>query len=351
MARIIDVIEAPDQRRDEIVVRVPEAGSGDFRLGSAVNVRESQAAVFYRDGKAMDVFKAGRHHITTANLPLLANLLRLATAGRDMFTAEVYFVNLVEFTDWKWGTPEPVTLRDQDFGIIRLRAFGNYSVQVSDPQLFVTKVVGTGGVYQTNDIQNFLRGMIVARFADVLGESKVPALDLPAMQDELGAAVRAKLSDEFDAFGLVLKTFFLQNISMPEEVQKAIDQRASMGAIGDMQKFTQYQAAQAMRDAAQQEGGGGLAGAGLGLGAGAGLGAIMGQTLGQAMQGTQPAQPAAPGAAPTAPDIMTLSEAAAYMRVGEEDVLEAIKSGELKAKKIGSSYRLSKQAIDEFLSS
>jgi len=351
MARIIDVIEAPDQRRDEMVVRVPEVGSGDFRIGSAVNVRESQAAVFYRDGKAMDVFKAGRHHITTANLPLLAGLLKLGTGGKDMFTAEAYFVNLVEFTDWKWGTPEPVTLRDQDFGIIRLRAFGNYSVQVSDPQLFVTKVVGTGGAYRTNDIQNFLRGMIIARFSDVLGESKIAALDLPAMQDEVGAAVRAKLTDEFDAFGLVLKTFFLQNISMPEEVQKAIDQRASMGAIGDMQKFTQYQAAQAIRDAAQQEGGGGLAGAGLGLGAGAGLGAIMGQTLGQTMQGTQPAQPAGPAAAPSTPDIMTLSEAAAYMRVGEEDVLEAIKSGELKAKKIGSSYRLSKQAIDEFLSS
>jgi excisionase family DNA binding protein len=350
MARIIDVVEAPDQRRDEMVVRVPEHGSGDFRLGSAVNVRESQAAVFYRDGKAMDVFRAGRHHITTANLPLLANLLRLGTGGRDIFTAEVYFVNLVEFTDWKWGTPEPVTLRDADFGMIRLRAFGNYSVQISDPQLFVTKVVGTGGVYQTAEIQNFLRGMIIARFADILGEAKIPALDLPASQDEVGAAVRAKLSDEFDAFGLILKTFFLQNISMPEEVQKAIDQRASMGAIGNMQQFTQYQAAQAIRDAAQQEGGGGLAGAGLGLGAGAGLGAMMGQAMGQAMQAGQ--QPAAGGGAPeSAADVMTLSEAAAYMRVGEEDVLEVIKSGELKAKKIGTSYRISKKAIDEFLAS
>ncbi len=349
MARIIDVIEAPDQRRDQMVVRVPEVGSGDFRLGSAVNVRESQAAVFYRDGKAMDVFHAGRHHITTANLPLLANLLRLGTGGRDIFTAEVYFVNLVEFTDWKWGTPEPITLRDADFGIVRLRAFGNYSVQITDPQLFVTKIVGTGGGYRTKEIQDFLRGMIIARFTDLLGESKVPALDLPAMQDEVGAAVRAKLSDEFDAFGLVLKTFFLQNISMPEEVQKAIDQRASMGAIGDMQKFTQYQAAQAMRDAAQQEGGGGLAGAGLGLGAGAGLGAMMGQAMGQAMQGEQPAGDQDDTSA--VPDIMTLSEAAAYMRVGEEDVLEVIKSGELKAKKIGSSYRVSKGAIDEFLSS
>jgi excisionase family DNA binding protein len=331
-----------------MVVRIPEVGSGDFRLGSAVNVRESQAAVFYRDGKAMDVFRAGRHHVTTANLPLLSGLLRLGTGGRDVFTAEAYFVNLVEFTDWKWGTPEPITLRDADFGIVRLRAFGNYSVQVTDPQLFVTKVVGTGGVYRTSEIQDFLRGMIIARFTDLLGEAKVPALDLPALQDEVGAAVRAKLGDEFDAFGLALKTFFLQNISMPEEVQKAIDQRASMGAIGDMQRFTQYQAAQALRDAAQQEGGG-LTGAGVGLGAGAGLGAVMGQAMGQAMQGGQ--QPEGQSAEPATPDIMTLSEAAAYMRVGEEDVLEVIKSGDLKAKKIGSSYRISKQAIDEFLSS
>lgn len=349
MARIIDVVEAPDQRRDQMVVRMPETGSGDFRIGSAVNVRESQAAVFYRDGKAMDVFEAGRHHITTANLPLLAGLLKLATSGKNVFTAEAYFVNLVEFTDWKWGTPEPITLRDADFGMIRLRAFGNYSVQITDPQLFVTKIVGTGGVYRTNDIEDFLRGMIIARFTDMLGEAKIPALDLPAMQDEIGSAVRAKLSDEFDAFGLVLKTFFLQNISMPEEVQKAIDQRASMGAIGDMQTFTQYQAAQAMRDAAQQEGGGGLAGAGLGLGAGAGLGAMMGQAMGQALQGGQ--QAGGESGAPAVPDVMTLSEAAAYMRVGEEDVLDVIKSGELKAKKIGSSYRISKEAIDEFLSS
>jgi len=331
-----------------MVVRVPESGAGDFRLGSAVIVRESQAAVFYRDGKALDVFGAGRHQITTANLPLLAGLLKMATSGKDMFTAEAYFVNLVEFTDWKWGTPEPVTLRDQDFGIVRLRAFGNYSVQVTDPQLFVTKIVGTGRGYQTNQIEDYLRGMIIARFSDLLGESKIPVLDLPGMQDEIAAAVRAKLTDDYDALGLVLKTFFLQNISMPEEVQEAIDQRASMGAIGDMQKFTQYQAAQAMRDAAQQEGGGGLAGAGLGLGAGAGLGAMMGQTMGQALQGGQQTQPAAEAAAP---DIMTLSEAAAYLRVGEEDILEAIKSGDLKAKKIGSSYRVSKGAVDEFLSS
>jgi len=255
---------------------------------------------------------------------------------------------MIEFTDWKWGTQEPVTLRDQDFGVVRVRAFGNYSVQISDPQLFVTKIVGTGSGYQTSQIQDFLRGIIVARFADVLGESKVPILDLPAMQDEMAAAMRSKLSDEFDSFGLALKTFFLQNISLPEEVQKAIDQRAAMGAIGDMQRFMQYQAAQAVRDAAQQEGGGGLTGAGVGLGAGAGLGAVLGQTMAQSMQQAQAGQQSGTTAVP---DIMTLSEAAAYMRVGEQDVLDAINSGQLKAKKIGTSYRISKQAIDEFLKS
>jgi excisionase family DNA binding protein len=331
-----------------MVVRVPEVGAGDFRLGSAIIVRESQAAVFYRDGKALDVFGPGRHQITTANLPLLSSLLRLATGGNDLFTAEVYFVNMIEFTDWKWGTQEPVTLRDQDFGVVRVRAFGNYSVQISDPQLFVTKIVGTGSGYQTSQIQDFLRGIIVARFADVLGESKVPILDLPAMQDEMAAAMRSKLSDEFDSFGLALKTFFLQNISLPEEVQKAIDQRAAMGAIGDMQRFMQYQAAQAVRDAAQQEGGGGLTGAGVGLGAGAGLGAVLGQTMAHSMHQAQAGQQ--PGTT-AVPDIMTLSEAAAYMRVGEQDVLDAINSGQLKAKKIGTSYRISKQAIDEFLKS
>ena len=357
MPRIIDVVEAPDQQRNVMVSRVPEVGSGDFRLGSAVIVRESQSAVFYRDGKALDVFGAGRHQITTANVPLLSGLLKLVTGGTNMFTAEVYFVNMIEFTDWKWGTPEPVTLRDQDFGIVRLRAFGNYSVQITNPQLFVTKIVGTGSGYQINQIQDFLRGMIIARFSDVLGESKIAALDLPAMQDEVAAGVRAKLSDEFDAFGLVLKTFFLQNISMPEEVQKAIDQRASMGAIGNMQQFMQYQAAQAIRDAAQQPGGGGLAGMGVGMGAGMGLGAVMGQSMAQATQGGQPAPGAAAAAAASAPaapaaaDIMTLSEAAAYMRVGEQDVLDAVKAGQLKAKQIGTSYRISKQAVDEFLNS
>ena len=204
MARIIDVIEAPNQGPNEIVVRIPEYGAGDFRLGSQVIVRESQTAVFFRDGKALDTFDAGRHTITTANLPLLSGLIGLATGGKTPFTAEVYFVNRRDFLDLKWGTPEPIALRDPDLGLARLRAFGNYSMAVSDPQLFVNKIVATQGLVQTSQIQNFLRGMIVAAMTDVMGSSGKGLFDMPAQFDEMGAAVRAKVQDDFALLGIGL---------------------------------------------------------------------------------------------------------------------------------------------------
>jgi membrane protease subunit (stomatin/prohibitin family) len=302
MARIFDLIECPDQAADQIVRRFPESGSGDFRIGSRVIVREFQKAVFFRDGKALDTFEAGTHEITTMNVPLLANLIGMAFGGKTPFTAEVYFVNMKEFLDMKWGTPEAVPLRDTDLGMVRLRAFGSYSMQVSDPQLFVTKIVGGQGLYDTREISNYLRGIIISSTIDLLGENMTSIFDLPKLFDELAAGVKAKVQDSFDGLGLQLKTFFIQSISPTEETQKAMDQAASIGALsrapGGMQSFMQWQAAQAMRDAAQQEGGGGLTGAGLGLGAGAGMGAMMGQMMGQAMQPGQ-AQPP-PQAAPKA---------------------------------------------------
>ncbi len=347
MARIFDVIEVANQQQDEMVRRLPEYGAGDFRFGSQVIVREFQQAVFFRDGKAYDTFGAGRHTITTANLPLLTNLLGKATGGKTPFTAEVYFVSMREFLDQKWGTAEPIPLRDTDLGLVRLRAFGTFSLQVSDAALFVNKIVGAQGLYQTPQITRFLRGIIVARLTDLLGELGKGLFDLPALYDEIGAGSKAKVQDDFANLGIQLKTLYVNNISPTEETARAIDERASMGAIGDMQKYMQFQMARGVRDAAQS-GGGGLTGAGVGLGAGVGMGSAMAQMMSQ-MAGPQGQQGAVPAAA--VPDIMTLSEAAAYMRVGEEDVLEVIKAGELKAKKIGTSYRISKQAIDEFLSS
>jgi excisionase family DNA binding protein len=348
MARIIDVIEVSNQQRDEMVRRLPEYGAGDFRFGSQVIVREYQQAVFFRDGKAYDTFGPGRHTITTANAPLLSNLVEMATSGRTPFTAEVYFVSMREFLDEKWGTAEPIPLRDTDLGLVRLRAFGTYSLQVQDPALFVNKIVGAQGIYETSQITRFLRGIIVARLTDLLGELGKGLFDLPALYDEIGAGAKAKVQDDFANVGIQLKTLYVNSISPTEDTAKAIDERASMGAIGDMQAYMQFQMARGVRDAAQAGGeGGGLAGAGVGLGAGVGMGAAMAQMMGQAA-GDQGRQPAA-GAPASVPEIMTLSEAAAYMRVGEEDVLAVIQSGELKARKIGTSYRISKKAVDEFL--
>jgi excisionase family DNA binding protein len=355
MPRIIDVVEAPDQGANEMVARVPETGSGDFRLGSQVIVRESQRAIFYRDGKSLDMFPPGRHTITTANLPIISNVMKFFTGGNDVFTAEVYFVNMREFTDMKWGTPQPISLRDTDLGLVRLRAFGQYSMQVSDPKMFVDKIVGTQGLFNTSQIEDYLRNAVISRLTDVLGENMKSIFDLPQLFDEISAGMRAKVQDDFAAMGIALKQFMVVSINPTEETAKAIDERSSMGAIGDMDKFMKYKTAQAVGDAAKNEGG---TGAGLGLGAGIGMGAGMAGMITNAMStNTQPQQPATP-AAPAAPatpaaggaaGVMTLEEAADYLKVSPADIEAIITSGELKARKIGTQYRISKDAIDAYL--
>ena len=350
MARIIDVIEASDQGANQIVARVPEFGAGDFRFGSQVIVRESQRAVFYRDGRSLDTFEPGRHTISTANLPLLSNILRMATGGDDVFTAEAYFVNMREFTDLKWGTPQPIALRDSDLGLVRLRAFGQYTMQIAEPKRFVDQIVGTQGLYNTSQIEDYLRSSIISRMTDVLGENMSGILDLPRLYDELSAAIRAKVQDNFQAMGIQLKQFMIVSISPTEETAKAMDERASMGAIGDMNAYMQFKTARALGDAANNQGG---SGEGLGLGAGIGMGAGLAGMVTQAMQGTnQPQQGVgAVSAASATPSVMTLDEAAAYLKVSPQDIQAMIDSGDLKAKQIGSQYRISKQVIDEFLAS
>ena len=357
MVRIFDIVEAPDQGLNQMVYRVPSTGSGDFRIGSQVVVRESQAAVFFRDGKALDVFGPGRHTITTANIPLLVNLVGMAFSGQTPFKAEVYFVNMRDFIDMKWGTPEPITLRDKELGMARLRANGRYSMAVEEPQMFVAKIVGTQGLFTTNQIEDYLRGMIISRLTDILGELGVSLFDIPAMFDELSAAIKAKVADDFAQLGIQLKQMFLASVSPTEETQKAIDERAAMGAIGDMQKYLQYQAAKSMREATAQGGAGGeagsAAGTGVGLGAGFGLGAGMAGMIGQAMSGAAQSggqvQAGAAAAGAAAPEVMTLADAAAYLKVSDADVQELISSGQVKAKKIGAEYRISKKALDTFL--
>jgi excisionase family DNA binding protein len=351
MPRIFDVVQAPDQALNQMVYRIPETGAGDFRLGSQVIVRENQEAVFYRDGKALDTFGPGRHTISTANIPLLVDLLKLATRGQTPFTAEVYFVNMRDFIDMKWGTPEPIALRDKDLGLARLRANGRYSMAISDPQMFVVKIVGTQGLYQTNQIEDYLRGIIISRLTDLLGESKTGLFDLPALFNEMSAAIKVSVAEDFAALGITLKQMFLGSVSPTEDTQKAIDERASMGAIGDMQKYMQFKAARAMGDAAASGGeAGSAASTGVGLGAGMGMGVGMAGMISQAMQSAmQPQQAAAGGVTAAAPEVMTLTEAAAYLKVGPADVQSLISSGQIKGKQIGSEYRISKKALDAFL--
>ncbi len=297
---ILSLIEWIDQSGREMVKRVPERGSGQFRLGSQLVVRESQTALFFRDGKAYDVFQAGRHTLSTQNLPFLDRIFGLPFGGRSPFRSEVYFANMKQFVDLKWGTPQPVTLRDADFGMIRLRAFGKYSLQIVDPSLFINTIVGTKSLYEQREIERYLRSIIVSRLTDIIGTLKIPFLDLASRFDEIGVAGKVRLRDDFAALGIELRGFYIENVSPTEETQKAIDERSSMGAIGDMQSYLQYKAARAMGDAANNPGEvGGMAGAGFGLGAGAGMGAMMAQIIGQSVQQPQQAAPQqAPAPAP-----------------------------------------------------
>jgi membrane protease subunit (stomatin/prohibitin family) len=283
MARIIDVVQFLDETGREIVHREPPDGPGDFRLGSQVIVRESQTAVFFRDGKALDVFGPGRHTITTANIPILASIIGLATSGNSPFPAEVVFVNMKQFLDQKWGTPEPIAFRDPEFGMARLRAFGSYAYQVKDPQMFVNVIVGQQGIYTTDQIADYLRSMIVSKFADLLGEQKKSLLDLPSLYSEVSAGAKANLADDFGALGLALLQFYVTAVTPTDETSRAIDERAAMGAIGNMDAYLKFKAARALGEAAANPSGGGAA-TGVGVGAGLGMGAMMAGTLGDALR-------------------------------------------------------------------
>ncbi len=350
MARIFDVIEYANEMSDEIVRRFPDQSSiGDFRIGSQVIVRESQWAVFYRDGNALDVFGPGRHTIATANIPLLIDLIGKAFNDRTPFPAEVYFVSRKEFANKKWGTPQPIIVRNpgMGLGVALLQGFGTYSFQVKDPQQFVTQIVGVQHTFRTTDIEERLRTMLLSKLQDALGETaaKNSVPEMIGLTEELGAAVRAKAAPDFEAIGLTLKTFYIGNLKPSE---KSAQELRDMGML-DMATYTQLQAADAMRDAAQNEGGG--AGLTAGIGAGMGIGNIMGQALQGGYQAPQQGGQSGGGASAAAgiPDVMTPSEAAAILKVSEEDVKAAIEAGDLKAKKLGSAYRISKAALEEFL--
>lgn len=284
MNQFIEVIEWLDSSQDTLVYRFPVYNQ-EIKNGAQLIVRESQAAVFVFEGQVADVFTPGRYTIDGGNTPILSKLGAWKYGFNSPMKSEVYFVNTKQFTDMKWGTSNPIMLRDADFGIVRLRAFGAYSLRVADPAGFIKEIAGTNAHFQTEDIDGQLKRAIVSEFSDAIGEMKIPALDLAAQYKEIGEAIRAKINGDFNSWGLEVTKFYVENISLPPEVEAAMDKRASMGALGDAQKYMQFQAADALRDAAQNEGGG--AGLGAGLGAGFAVGGQMANAFGAGQPGGQ----------------------------------------------------------------
>ena len=248
-AVFLEVIEWFDDTGQELVHRVPEQGSGDIKYGAQLTVRESQAAAFFYQGKAVEAFGPGRHTLKTANIPILTRVLSLPWGMTSPLRAEVYFTNLKIFTNLTWGTRDPVAFKDSELGLIRLRTFGVFNLQIIQPLQFINSMVGTQGIFTTQEIEDYLNRVIVSRFNDYMGETMDTILDLPAQYDELSDALAVRLREDFEQFGLGLTHLYINSITPPPEVQKAIDDRSRMGVFQDMNKLMKMKASMAMEKA------------------------------------------------------------------------------------------------------
>ncbi len=287
--QLVDVIEWLDNTSNTMVYRYGTEGK-QIMMGAQLTVRESQVAVFVNEGEIADVFGPGRYELSTQNMPIMTALKSWKYGFNSPFKAEVYFVNTKQFRDCKWGTTNPVMMRDSEFGMIRIRAFGIYSFRVADTVTFLKEVFGTNNYFTVEEVEGQIKRTVVSTLSDAIAESRIPALDLAANYDELSQTSLAVISPKIKDLGLELVSFVIENISLPEEVEKSMDKRTSMGVLGDLNKYTQYQAAEAMRDAANASGNN-MAGMGVGMGAAA----MMGQMFTQNMQNqTSNATPSAP---------------------------------------------------------
>lgn len=302
--QFIDILQWTEDQDGVLAWRFPMQ---DFEIqyGASLTVRDSQLALFVNEGTVADVFQPGMYRLTTQTLPVLTYLQNWDKLFESPFKSDVYFYSTRTQLDRKWGTPNPITIRDKEFGVVRLRAFGIYSYHVVDPKAFYSKISGTRDIYTRDELEGQLRNTLIGSMTDLFAESGVPFLDMASNQEEFGARLRDKLAPVFADFGLALDSLVVQNVSLPEELQKVLDQRIGMNIIGDMGRYTQYQVANSIPLAAQNEGG--MAGLGAGVGAGVGLGQVMGQAMAQAMQ-PQTAPAAAAPATVSADEVVATIE-------------------------------------------
>jgi excisionase family DNA binding protein len=349
---LIEIIEWTDDSRDTLSYRWPDDDK-EIKRGAQLIVRESQVVQFVYLGQFGDCFPPGKHTLTTDNIPILSTLKGWKYGFETPFKADVYYLNTRLFTGNKWGTSNPVMMRDADFGIVRLRAFGTFDFKIVQPQVFLKEVAGSDHHFRLDEFADTMRSRVVSLFSEALAQAKIPVLDIAARYSEVGNALLPLLNAATVAkYGIEFASFILENVSVPPEVEKAIDQRSAMGAVGNLNDFVKFQMAQGMA----QPGGGGPGG----FAAEMAIGMQMAQQMMQQQQQATPGvamPPPLPGAAPavataaTTPELLSPADAAQVLGVSEADVLATLESGELKGKKIGAAWRITRKAIDDFLAS
>ena len=353
--QLLDIIEWQDDSRDTLSWRFPDEDK-EIKRGAQLIVRESQVAQFVYLGQFGDTFGPGKHTLITENIPILTTLKGWKYGFESPFKADVYFINTRLFTGNKWGTANPVMMRDPDFGIVRVRAYGTFDFRIVDPPLFLREVAGTDHQFRLDEFADTMRSRIVSVFSDALASAKVPVLDVAARYAELGEALLPLINPAVTArYGLEIPSFIVENVSLPPKVEQAIDKRSSMAAIGNLNDYVKLQMAEGL---AKGEGAGGPGGMAAQFAVGMAMAQqMMQQTGGVLAQGTPPAAPGVPPVIATAapasalPELLSPAEAAKLLGVTENDVLASLNEGAIKGKKIGSAWRIPRAALDEFLKS
>lgn len=348
--QFIDIIEWSDDSRDTLSYRFPDEDK-EIKRGAQLIVRESQIAQFMYLGQFGDTFGPGKYSLTTDNIPVLSDLKGWKYGFESPFKADVYYVVTRLFTGNKWGTANPVMMRDQDFGVVRLRAFGIYDFHITDPKLFLKEVAGTDDHFRLDEFSDTMRSRIVSVFSEALAQSKIPALDVASRYGELGGALLPLINPQTTAkYGLEITSFVVENVSVPPEVEQAIDKRSSMAAVGNLNDYVKFQMAQGL-----EKGDGGPGGMAAEMAVGMSMAQQMmnqsGGIMGQATPGiTATAASAAAGAGPE-PQLLTPEQVAQLLGVAESDVLSSLEKGDLKGKQIGTQWRVTRAAVDQFLHS